>query len=139
MFVVYGIPDLQNPAGNCPIKIFIDSQEFTVIDDFSMLRIKGVPHIIKDHNLVPNQETRVGNILQRNLEVLVWWEKDRQHLGLVIIAATWTAADLISSFTQINIESQLEKYIKWRTLLNLKQGTNRQHGTSNGRIISAPW
>ena len=38
MFVVYGIPDLQNPAGNLPTKMFIDSQEFTVIDDFSVLR-----------------------------------------------------------------------------------------------------
>ena len=35
----------------------------------------------------------------------MWWVKDCQSFGLAIIAAAWTAADLKSSITQINIES----------------------------------
>ena len=54
MLVVCGIPDLHNPEGNCPTQLFIDSQGFTGVDDFIMLHIKDVPHIIKYHNLVPS-------------------------------------------------------------------------------------
>ena len=62
MLVVCDIMDMKNSAGNCLTQLFIDQQGFSGIDDFSMLRIKGVPHIKKDHNLVPNQETRLGAI-----------------------------------------------------------------------------
>ena len=62
MFVICGIPDMQNPAGNHLGQLFIDSQGFTVIDDFIMLPTKIVPHMIKDHNLVSNQEACLGTI-----------------------------------------------------------------------------
>ena len=54
MFVVCGIPDMQDPAGNHVRQLFIDSQGFTGIDDLSMLYIRDLPHIIKDHNSLPN-------------------------------------------------------------------------------------
>ena len=50
MFVICGIPDMQNPAGNHLGQLFIDSQGFTVIDDFIMLPTKIVPHMINDRN-----------------------------------------------------------------------------------------
>ena len=40
MLVVCVIPDLQNPAGNLPTQLFIDSQVIIVVDDFSMIIIK---------------------------------------------------------------------------------------------------
>ena len=55
MLVVCGIPSLKNPARYRPTQLFIDSQGFMGVDDFTMLRIKYVPHMIKYHNLVPNQ------------------------------------------------------------------------------------
>ena len=71
MLAVRGILDLQNPEGNCPTQLFIGYQGFMVIDDFTMLLIKYLPHIIKDHNLVPNQEARLVTIQQRKLQALV--------------------------------------------------------------------
>ena len=62
---VCGNTDLHNSVGNCPTKLFIDSQGCTGIDNFSMLHIKDIPHMIKDHNLVPNQKVSLGNIQQR--------------------------------------------------------------------------
>ena len=56
MFVICGIPDMQNPAGNHLGQLFIDSQGSTI------LPTKIVPHMIKDHNLVTNQEARLGAI-----------------------------------------------------------------------------
>ena len=55
MLVICGITDMQNPAGNHPTQLFIDSQGFMGIDDFTILRIKYVPNMINNHNLVPNQ------------------------------------------------------------------------------------
>ena len=61
--------------------------------------------MIKYNNLVPNQESRVGAIQQRKLQALVLWAKDHQSRGLAIIHVAWTAVDIISSVTQINIHS----------------------------------
>ena len=105
MHVLCGIPDLNNLGGNFPTQMFIDSQGFKRMDDFYMLRIKDAPHMINDHNLVPNQDARFGAIQQSKLQALVWWAKDIQRLGLVIIAAAWTGAYMTSSIMKINIES----------------------------------
>ena len=78
---------------------FIRPQWFTGIDDFTLLRIKDVHHVIKDNNSLPNQEAHLGPIKQRNLQVLVWWAKDCQNTGLEIIAAAWTAAELTGFIT----------------------------------------
>ena len=59
--------------------------------------------MIKDHNLVPNKEAHLGAIQQRKLQALVWWENYFQHSGLLITEDAWTAAELTSSITQINI------------------------------------
>ena len=112
MLVVCVIPDLQNPSRSCLTQLFIDFQGFVGVDDFSMLRIKDVHHMIKDHNLVPNQEALLVTIQQRKLQALMWWLKDCQHCGLVMITAAWTATDLTSSVTQINIEYPSEGDIK---------------------------
>ena len=64
MLVVCGIMYLQNLAVNILTQLFIDYQSFIGVGDLSMLSIKDVPRIIKDHNLVPNQEARLGAILQ---------------------------------------------------------------------------
>ena len=112
MCFVCVVTDLQNPAGNFPTQMFIDSQVFTGIDDLSMIRIKDVPHMINDNNSVPNQEARLGTIQHLNLQALVWWMKDRHRRVLVIIATTWTGSDLTSYITQINIESPSEGEIK---------------------------
>ena len=105
MLVVCGILDLQNPAGNRPGLLFINSQGFMGIDDFTMLCIKDVPYIIKDNNLVPNKEARLGAFKKRELQALVLWAKDFQHRGLAITSAAWTTAELTSSITHINIDS----------------------------------
>ena len=105
MIVVCGIPDLQNPEGNRPTQLFIDSQGITGIDNSSMLRIKGVPHMIKDHYSMSNQDVLLGAIQHCKSQALVGWAKDRHQHGLAIIEATWTAAELKSSITKINIES----------------------------------
>ena len=97
ILVVCSIPDLQNPAGKFPTQLFIDSQGFTAIANFSMIRIKDAPHMIKDHNSLPNQEARLDAIQQRKLQALVWWEKDLQRCGLEIIAAAWNTEYLTSS------------------------------------------
>ena len=76
MLVVCGIPDLRNLAGNRPTQMFIDSQGFTGIGDFTILCIKAVPHMIKDKNWVTNEEARLGSIHQHKLQALVWWAKD---------------------------------------------------------------
>ena len=55
MLVVCVIPDLQNPAGNIPTQLFIDSQVIIVVGDFSMISIKELPHMINDPNLMPNK------------------------------------------------------------------------------------
>ena len=68
MIVVCVILYLHNPAGNHPEQIFIDSKGFTKVENFSMLWIKDVSNIIKDHNLVPNQEAHLGAIQQRNIK-----------------------------------------------------------------------
>ena len=57
ILVVCGIPDLNNTSRNRPTHLCIDSQGFTGIDYLSMLCIKDIPHMIKYHNLVPNQES----------------------------------------------------------------------------------
>ena len=56
VLVVYGIPDMQNTAGDRPEQLFMNSKGFTGINDLIMLRIKDVTNIIKYHNLVPNKE-----------------------------------------------------------------------------------
>ena len=112
MLVVCGITDLQNLAGNCLAQMFIDSQGFTGIDYFYMLRIRDLPRIMKDPYLDPNQEARLGAIQQKKLQVLVWRTKYCHHCGFENIMAAWTAAELKSFITQINIESTLGGYIK---------------------------
>ena len=62
-----------------------------------MIRIKDVSFIIKDCNLVPNQESYLGTIQQRHFQALVWWEKHQQCHGLVIAAAAWTTSEIMSS------------------------------------------
>ena len=52
-----------------------------------MLHIKGLPNIIKDHNLVPNQESHLGTIKNHKLQALVWQGKNCQCRGIEIIAA----------------------------------------------------
>ena len=106
------LTDLNNPPGNHLTQLSIDPQEFMGICDLSMLRNKEVPHMIKDHNLVPNQEARLGPIQQRKLQLPVWWENYFQNRDLVIIVATWTAAELTSFITQINIDSPSGEDIK---------------------------
>ena len=112
MLVVCGIPDTQKPEISHPTQLFIDSKVFMVVYNFFMLRIKDVPYMIKDHNLVPNQEARLGANQQHKIQVLVYWEKYRQSCGLAIIAAAWTATDLKSYTTKINIELPLVGDIK---------------------------
>ena len=77
-----------------------------------MLCIRYVPRMIKDHNLVPNQEARLCTIQKHKLQALVCWSKDNQCRGLEINADTWNTSDLTSSITHINIESPLGGYIK---------------------------
>ena len=84
MVVVCGIPDLQNPAVNCPTQLFIDSQGFTWIDNFTIIHIRDVPRMIKEHSLVTNTEARSGAIQQHKLQAILWWEKGRQCRGLAI-------------------------------------------------------
>ena len=72
MLVICDIPGIHNTAGNLLMQLFVVSQGFTNIDDFSMLCIKDVPHMIKDHNSVPNQESQLGAIQLRKLQALVW-------------------------------------------------------------------
>ena len=55
MIVACVILHLQNTGGNFLNQLFIDSQGLIGIDDFSMLCIKDVPYILKNHNLVPYQ------------------------------------------------------------------------------------
>ena len=55
MFVICGISYMKNPEDSCPTRMFIDSQGFIGIGDFTMRCIKDVPHMIKDNKLVPNQ------------------------------------------------------------------------------------
>ena len=55
--------------------------------------------MIKDHNLLPIQEARLGDIQQHKLLSLVWWAKERQCHGLAIIAPAWTTSELKSSTT----------------------------------------
>ena len=71
MIVICGITVLQIPAGNCLTHLFIYYQIFTVIDDLSMLHIKGVPNIINDHNLVPNQESHLSDIKHRKPQAIL--------------------------------------------------------------------
>ena len=92
MLVASDIQDLQNPAGDCLTHMFLGSQRFTGIDYFTMLCIKYLHHMIKDCNLVPNQEARLLDIQQRKLQALVWWAKDLQRHGLTISVASWTTA-----------------------------------------------
>jgi hypothetical protein len=105
VLLVCGIADIQNPQGNRPTQLFIASQGFVSLEDLSMLRIKDVPHMIKDHNSVPNQAARLGAVQQRKLQALIWWAKDRERRGIPIIAADWTPATLATSITQINIDA----------------------------------
>ena len=105
MLVVCGIMDTNNTAGNHSTHRFIDSQGFMGIDYLTMLHIKNVPHMIKDHNLTPNKDSRLGTIQHRRLQYLVWWAKDHQCCGLEITSDAWTAAELTSSITKMNIES----------------------------------
>ena len=107
MPVVCGVLDLQNPTENLKIQIFIDSQGFTGIDDFTMLHIKDALHMINDHNLVPNKESCLGAIQKHKLQALVWWTENHHNLVLAMTTTAWTAAYLTSSITQINIESPL--------------------------------
>ena len=112
MIVIYGIPDMQNPAGNRPMQLFIDSQGFMGIYDLPMLRIKELTHMIKDHNLFPNKESHLDAIQQHRLQVLVWWAKNCHSHGLEIMMTAWNEEYLTSSITQINIESPLGGEIK---------------------------
>ena len=106
MLVVCGITDLHNPERKFSTNMFIDIQGFTGIDNFTIIFIKDILNMIKDNNLVPNQESRLDIIQQCKLQALVWWVNDFQCRSLAITAPTWTAADLTSSIMQINIESQ---------------------------------
>ena len=99
MLVFCGIPYLKNPAGNFLTQLFIDTQGFTGVEDCIMLRIKDVPHMIKDHNSVPNQEALLGDIHQHKLQALVWRAKYFQYFGLAITVATWTTEELMSFST----------------------------------------
>ena len=125
MLVVYGTLNPQNPEGNRPTHLFFYFQEFTGIDDFTMLRIKDVPHMIKDHNSVPNQEARLGAIHQRKLEVLVWLVRDFQRCGLKITAEVWNKEEMMSYITQINKDSQSIGDIKVSHYGKLETGNKR--------------
>ena len=85
------------------MQLFIDSQGFTGIDNLTMLCIKDVPNMIKDHNLVPNQEACVGAIQKCKLQELECWAKDRHRHGLAITVDAWTAAELTIITMKINI------------------------------------
>ena len=77
-----------------------------------MLHIKGLHNIIKDNNLVPNQESHLGTIKNHKLQALVWQGKNLQRRGIEIIAAAQTVSEQKSYTTQINIERTLIGDIK---------------------------
>ena len=52
MLIICGFPDPHNLAVNFPVELFIDTQLFTGIDDFTMLCIKDVPRTVKYHNRI---------------------------------------------------------------------------------------
>ena len=82
------------------------------IDDFTILRVNDIPHMIKYNNSVPNQESCFGAIHQRKLQAMVWWAKDHPSCGLEINTAEWTATEMKIPIAQINIESTLGGDIK---------------------------
>ena len=95
--------------------------------------------MIKDNNLVINQEARLGAIHKRKLQALVWWEKDYQQPGLEITVSAWTTEDLTSYIAQISIESTPGEDIKAEHPGKLEIGHKRKTWDVKWKNISAPW
>ena len=68
--------------------------------------------MITDHNLVPNQEARLGTIHQRKIQAIVRWERYLHCCRLACTTAAWTAEYLTSYITQINKKCLLVEDIK---------------------------
>ena len=68
MLLTCGLPDIANGAGTRPAQAFIDSQGFTDVKDFTIMSVKDVPNIIKNHNSVNGQTVILWDVHQRKVQ-----------------------------------------------------------------------
>ena len=60
-----GLPDIKNIDGKRPTQAFINWQGFADIDNFSILEVKDVPYMIKNHNSIHDQSVILGAVHQK--------------------------------------------------------------------------
>ena len=84
-----GLPDIKNIDGKRPTQAFINWQGFADIDNFSILEVKDVPYMIKNHNSIHDQSVILGAVHQKKIQALIYWVRDQKQQGITIEAAKW--------------------------------------------------
>ena len=102
MLLTCGLPDIANAAGTIPTHAFIDSQGFTDVEDFTILPVKDVPNMVKNHNSINGQTVILGAVHQRKVQDLIYWARDKKRCGMEIVAADWTTAQMEEAKERVN-------------------------------------
>ena len=65
MLLICGLPDTANAAGTEPTQAFINSQDFTDVEYFTIISVKDVPNMIKNYNSINGNYVILGAVHQR--------------------------------------------------------------------------
>jgi hypothetical protein len=110
MLMRCGLPDIANGAGTRPTQAFIDSQGFMDIQDFTIMAVKDVPNMIKNHNSISGQSVVLGAVHQRKIQALIYWARDQKRRGITIVANEWTQATMADSIERVNSDIPPRKW-----------------------------
>lgn len=92
---------------------FITGQGFTGIDDFKNLEVKDAKSLVKSHNDTNTQRNlKLGFMIQRNIEGLIWYVRDRKRRQMNLDVTQFTAAALTTAIEQLQVD---------RTMADLSQ------------------
>ena len=85
MLLVCGLQEIANAMDHRPTQAFIDSQGFVTVEDFTIMAVKDVPYMIKNHNSIHQQSVILGAVHQRKIQALIHWSRDHKCRGIAIV------------------------------------------------------
>ena len=67
-----GLPDTENIDDKRPTQAFVNSKGFADINDFTILSVKDVPYMIKNHISIHDQSVILGEVHQSRIQALIY-------------------------------------------------------------------
>jgi len=86
---------------------FINGQGLSSKQDFALFTAKDAPHIVKMHNQSAQANHKLGFLISRNIEALIYYVCDHMCQQLPLVAANWTAATMQSTIQEMQIEAAI--------------------------------